>query len=148
MSSRTRKPAVEGWFTDEDRPVLLGSRCTTCGTTAFPKARFTCHNPTCAGTSLEEVRLSRTGTIWSFTDAQYRPPPPYIPRTEPFRPFAIAAVELPDERMVVLGQVADGYSVQDLAVGQAAEVVVEVLYADGDTDYIVYRWRPVAEARS
>ena len=88
----------------------------------------------------EEDQLGR---IWSFTDAQYQPPPPYIPRSEDFKPFAIAAVELADEQMVVLGQVADGYTVDDLQVGQQVELVVEELFSDADGEHVVWKWRPI-----
>ena len=50
--------------------------------------------------------------------------------------------------MVVLGQVADGYTVADLKVGQQVEMVVEELFTEGDTDYLVWRWKPIAEASS
>lgn len=135
--------AVDGWFTTGAAPALLGNRCTTCGTVFFPKAGFACRNPDCDGEQFEEVELSRRGRIWSYTDAQYQPPPPYVPRSEPFQPFAIAAVELEAERMVVLGQVADGYGADDLAIGQEVELVVEPLYADADGDKLIWRWRPV-----
>ena len=141
-SVRAQRPAIEGWFTTGDSPALLGNRCTTCGTVFFPKASFFCRNPACSGEEFEETQLSRRGRIWSFTDAQYQPPPPYIPRNDPFQPFAIAAVELDEEQMVVLGQVADGYGVADLEVGQPVELVIEELYRDDDTDYLVYRWKP------
>ena len=108
----------------------------------FPKASFFCRNPACAGEEFAETQLSRRGRIWSFTDAQYQPPPPYIPRSDPHQPFAIAAVELDEEQMVVLGQVADGYTVADLEVGQQVELVVENLYSDDDSDYLVWRWKP------
>jgi uncharacterized protein len=137
------KPAIEGWFTIDDEPVLLGNRCTTCGTVFFPKASFFCRNPACSGEEFAETRLSRRGRIWSFTDAQYQPPPPYLPRSEPFEPFALAAVELAEEQMVILGQVADGFSVSDLSVGQHVELVVEPLYSDDEHDYLVYRWKPI-----
>src|SRR3954449_6039998 len=126
-------PAVEGWFTD-DPACLLGSRCASCGTVFFPKIDGFCRNPACQGTEFEQVELSRRGTVWSYTDAQYQPPPPYIPRTDPYEPFALAAVELP-EGLVVLGQVADGYGVRDLRVGAEAELVVETLYTDQDGDH-------------
>ena len=84
------------------------------------------------------------GTIWSYTDAQYQPPPPYIPATDPFEPFALAAVELP-EGLVVLGQVAEGYGVADLHVGGEAELVVETLYTDDTGDRLIWRWKPVTE---
>jgi uncharacterized OB-fold protein len=134
-------PAVEGWFTD-DPACLLGSRCSSCGTVFFPKIDGFCRNPACQSTEFEQVELSRRGTVWSYTDAQYQPPPPYIPRADPYEPFAIAAVELP-EGLVVLGQVADGFGVDDLQVGAEVEVVVEPLYADDDGERTIWRWKPV-----
>ena len=140
----TATPAIEGWFTTGPEPALLGTRCTTCGTVFFPPTDGFCRNPACAGEELVPVELSRRGTIWSYTDAQYQPPAPYVPAAEPHRPFAIAAVELP-EGLVVLGQVAEGYGVADLRVGAEAEVVVETLYADETGDRLVWRFKPVAE---
>jgi hypothetical protein len=136
-------PAVEGWFTIGANPALLGNRCTTCGTVFFPKASFFCRNPDCDGETFESAELSRTGRIWSFTDAQYQPPPPYLPPPGDYQPFALAAVELEAEQMVVLGQVATGFGVDDLSVGQQVELVVEDLYSDDEHDFVVYKWRPV-----
>jgi uncharacterized OB-fold protein len=144
--SERRVPAIEGWFTIDDDPVLLGNRCTACGTVFFPKASFFCRNPDCDGTEFEAAELSRRGRIWSFTDAQYQPPPPYIPRGQEYEPFALAAVALEAEQMVVLGQVASGFGVDDLSVGQQVELVVEDLYSDHEHDYLVYKWRPVGAA--
>ncbi|MCW2843637.1 MAG: hypothetical protein JWN22_1553 [Nocardioides sp.] len=140
----TATPAIEGWFTTGAQPALVGTGCTTCATVFFPRAEGFCRNPACAGEEFEDVELSRHGVIWSYTDAQYQPPPPYIPRTDPYEPFALAAVELP-EGLVVLGQVADGYGVHDLRVGGEAELVVETLYTDADGDHTIWRWKPVTE---
>ena len=137
-------PAVEGWFTTGDEPALLGSRCTTCTTVYFPPTGGFCRNPACDGEDFEQAELSRRGRIWSYTDAQYQPPPPYIPTSDPYQPFALAAVELA-EGIVVLGQVAQGYGVADLKVGNEAELVVETLYADDEGDRTVWRWKPVVE---
>ena len=141
----TTAPAIDGWFTEEP-PALLGRRCTACGTYMFPPTGEWCPNPRCDSDHLETVPLSRTGTVWSYTDAQYQPPLPYVPRVEPYEPFAIAAVELEAERLIVLGQVADGFGVGDLAVGTRVELVVEPLETDGETTKVVWRWRPVSEA--
>ena len=91
---------------------------------------------------VDEVLLSRTGTIWSYTNSEYPPPPPFIV-TEPYEPVVVAAVELAEERMVVLGQVAPGWTVDDLHVGQEVELVLGTLYSDDDHDYMTWRWRPV-----
>ena len=146
----TSTPAVDGWFTTDDSPRLLASRCTTCGNLVFPPhpadAASYCRNPACDGEEHDVTELSRVGTVWSYTDAHYQPPPPYVPATDPFEPFALAAVELP-EGLVVLGQVAAGYGVADLEVGARAELVVETLYADETGDRTIWRWRPVGGER-
>ncbi|HEX6235844.1 MAG TPA: OB-fold domain-containing protein [Acidimicrobiales bacterium] len=137
------RPAVEGWFTLDGDPALLGTRCRACGTVVFPPATGFCRNPHCSGTELDEVRLSRRGRVWSYTDARYAPPPPYVPRTDPFEPFALAAVELEAEGIVVLGQVADGYGVDDLAVGAPVELVIEPLFVEDGIERVTWRWRPL-----
>jgi len=142
-AAKTRVPAVEGWFTgDETSPALLGSRCTRCGTYAFPKETFFCRNPECDGTEFDEVPLSRRGRVWSYTDARYQPPVPYV-AADPYVPFCIAAVELAQEKMVVMGQVVPGVTVDDLAVGDEVELVVDVLYEDDEHEYLVWKWKPV-----
>ena len=145
MSSATARPAVEGWFTPGGDPALVGTRCTTCATVFFPREEGFCRNPGCTGASFDEIELSRTGRVWSYTDARYQPPPPYIPATDPYEPFALAAVELEDEGLVVLGQVAAGFGVDDLTVGAPVELVVETLYTDDDgVDRTIWRWKPVS----
>lgn len=143
MTETTRVPAIEGWYTlDEGEPHLIGSRCSACGTYAFPGQSRFCRNPGCEGTEFEEVKLSRTGRIWSYTNACYQPPEPFV-APEPFEPFAIAAVELEKERMIVLGQVVKGVGVEQLALGMPMELVLETLYVDGGTDKLVWKWRPL-----
>jgi uncharacterized OB-fold protein len=139
-------PAIEGWFTLDEEPALLGQRCTQCSTVVFPPVATFCTNPSCSSREFASVPLSRTGTVWSFTDARYQPPPPYIPTTDPYEPFAIAAVELLAERLVVLGQVATGYGPDDLKVGSPVELVLEPLDVRGDTQYVVWKWRPISGA--
>jgi uncharacterized OB-fold protein len=142
MASAT--PAVTGWFTGGDEPALLGTRCRACGTVFFPREEAFCRNPRCDGEAFDEVPLSRRGTIWSYTDARYQPPPPFIPATDPYEPFALAAVVLEAEGLVVLGQVAAGYGVDDLAVGAPVELVVEQLYTDDEgTPRTIWRWKPI-----
>jgi hypothetical protein len=149
MTTKTRQPALgaEGWFTPDDpEPTLLGLRCTTCATYVVPRAEFGCPNPACDGTDFSEVRLSRRGRIWSYTDARYQPPPPYVVPGDDHEPFCIAAVELAEEGLVVMGQLTAGVTVEDLRVGQEVELVVDVLFSDDDTDHLIWKWRPLADA--
>jgi hypothetical protein len=142
--SETPVPAVDGWFTTDAEPHLVGTKCTSCGTVFFPKASGFCRNPSCRGQEFADVELSRIGKVWSYTDAQYQPPPPYIPATDPYEPFALAAVELAEEQLVILGQVASGYGVADLKVGAPVELVVEPVYEIDGVEHLMYRWKPVA----
>jgi uncharacterized OB-fold protein len=87
------------------------------------------------------VTLSRTGTLWSFTNGCYQPPAPYM-SPDPFEPYVLAAVELAKEKMVILGQVVRGIEIADLKVGMPMELVIDTLYEDGDREYQVWKWRP------
>ena len=143
---KTKAPAIEGWFTmNEDSPALLGTKCTSCGTYFFPKETVACRNPRCMSTDFEEVELSRRGRVWSFTNNCYQPPAPYM-SPDPFEPYAVAAVELAEEKMVVLGQVADGLNVDALKAGMEVELVLDTLFEDDDNEYLVWKWRPTEAA--
>lgn len=138
------KPSIEGWFAvGEDGAHLIGARCGECGTYVFPPRASGCPNPACTNDELDAVPLTRTGTIWSYTENRYQPPPPY-PQTDPFEPYALAAVELADEGLVVLGKAAAGVLAADLRVGMTMELAVEPLYVDDDGhERTVYVWKPV-----
>ena len=99
-------------------------------------------NPDCASTSFETVELSRRGRIWSYTDARYQPPHPYV-AADPYVPFCLVAVELAAEKLVVMGQVVGGATVDDLRVGDEVELVVDTLYSQDGCDYLVWKWRPL-----
>ena len=141
--SKAQKVAVEGWFTTDAEPHLLGSRCKSCRSYFFPKESMYCRNPACEGREFQEVPLSRTGKIWSYTNNCYAPPKPYM-SPDPFVPYAIAAVELADEKMVILGQVALGTDFDELKVGMQVELVLETLFEDEESEHIVWKWKPLA----
>lgn len=132
-------PVLEGWFTLGDQPQLLGSRCSACGTYYFPKLAGYCRNPDCSSESFDEVPLSRTGKLWSYTSASYQPPEPYI-ASQPFQPFGIAAVELLQEKMTVLGQLATGTDLATLKAGLDMELVLEPL----DDGKLTWKWKTTA----
>ena len=143
MTQKQTRPAIEGWFTSGAAPHLLGSQCRSCGSYFFPKESLYCRNPGCQGREFDEVELSRTGRIWSYTEHFYQPPDPYV-SPDPFVPYTIAAVELEKEKMVVLGQVADGTPHASLKAGLPVELVVEKLYEDDESEYVVWKWKPIA----
>lgn len=141
--SKQRVPAIEGWFTLEDAPHLLGRRDPASGTYFFPKDVAVSRAPGYDGSELEDVALSRTGKLWSYTTNHYKPPEPYV-SPEPFEPYTVAAVELGEERMVVMGQLADGVDPKSLEVGMEMELVLGTLYEDDENEYVVWKWQPAA----
>ena len=47
---------------------------------------------------------------------------------------------------MILGQVADGFGVDDLAVGTEVELVVEPLYEVDGVAHLIYRWKPTDDS--
>lgn len=141
--TRTPVAAVEGLFTlDDEEPRLIGGRARSRGSYFFPKS-LAGSDPACLGDEIDEVLLSRTGRLWSFTTGEYAPPAPFVIPDDEFEPYVVAAVELAEESLVVLGQVVTGVSVDDLSVGMEMEMVIDVLYSDDEHDYLVWKWVPV-----
>ena len=107
----------------------------------FPPRENNCPNPACDSDTLALVPLSRRGTVWSYTENRYAPPPPY-PSPDPFEPFAVAAVELEEEGLIVLGKVVEGTLAADLKVGMPMELTTMALYTD-DAGVIrtIHAWR-------
>jgi len=141
--SRSRVAAIDGWFTLDDEPRLIGTKCSESGTVFFPPETTMSRAPGYASSELVPVELSRTGKLWSYTNAGYQPPEPYIPVADPYEPFFIAAVELDAEKLVVLGQCVAGVTHADLGVGTEMELVLDTLYSDDDNDYLMWKWQPV-----
>jgi len=99
-------------------------------------------NPAAPAEELEEVALGRRGRVWSFTTNHYPPPAPYV-APDPFVPYTIVAVELPEEQMVVLGQLDESADPDVLTVGAEVELVLGTLYEDDEHEYAVWKWRPL-----
>ena len=139
--AKNRVPAMEGWFTMSEEPRLIGLHEKSSGSYFFPKDVAISRAPGHAEAELEEVELSRTGKLWSYTTNHYKPPEPYV-SPDPFVPYTVAAVELADERMVVLGQLDASVDPESLEVGQEMELTLGTLYEDDENEYVVWKWRP------
>lgn len=141
---KKKVPAVEGMFTmDPATPTLIGGKSRSSGSYYFPKDLAGNDPEATSNESREEVVLSREGKVWSYTSADYPPALPYIITEEPFKPFVIAAVELEKEGMVICGQMMPGIQISDMEVGMDVQVALDVLYEDGEYQYMVWKWEPV-----
>jgi uncharacterized OB-fold protein len=117
----------DGLFTDSDPPALLGSRCTACGKSHFPRADAC---PYCATEDPEAVELSRRGTLWAWT-AVTAPPPGYKGEV----PYGVGIVELP-EGVRVIGRLTES-DPGVLSEGQAMELRVVPLHTDDEGNDVV-----------
>jgi len=126
----------EGLFTQHDDgtpPALLGSHCTVCGNTLFPRVDACTY---CASDDPEPVELSRRGTLWAWT-AVTAPPPGYQGEV----PFGIGVVELP-EGIRVIGRLT-GSDPAALASGDPMELRVVPLHRDAEgNDVVTYAFAP------
>jgi hypothetical protein len=71
---------------------LVGSRCSQCHETTLG-TNSVC--PNCGGDRVTALPLSKQGTLWTYTVVRYKPPGDYK-GPDPFVPFAMGLVELPE----------------------------------------------------
>ena len=138
-------PVVEGLFTwSSDSPKLMGTKCLSCGNYYFPK-KISCNNPDCKEKKIEDVLLSRQGKLYSYS-VQYYPPPPPFKFDEPFTPYGIGLVELP-EGIRVVGMMTTN-DLDEMKIGMNVELVAEKLYTDDEgNDAVTYKFKPLSQKR-
>jgi uncharacterized protein len=138
-------PVARDLFTWSDGgAALIGTRCTGCGTHYFPKS-LSCRNPGCARKAVEDVHLGRRGHLYSFTVQSYRPPALF--RMEPFEPYALGLVDLP-EGPRVLGMLT-GRDPSEIRIGMPVRLVAEALYTDDSGRAVLtYKYAPVPEGEA
>ncbi len=141
MTTAKRIPIVQGAFEETPAgPRLLGSKCAGCGVAYFPRTPV-CRNPNCDDKRVENVYLSARGKIWTYTIQYFKPPLP-ARFDEPFQPYGIAMVDLP-EKIRVLGMVSTD-NPEGLKIGQDVDLVIEAAYHDEDGNEVVtWKFRPV-----
>ena len=148
--ARTRVPVVEGWFAmpPDDVPIrrrvgatdypLIGGAAPAAAR-ASSRRSGSCPAPRFADGARGGPAADRT--LWSYT-GEVPAARAAVPATDPYEPVCLAAVELERERMVVLGQVVAGVTVDDLRVGMEMELVLDTLNVDDEHEYVVWKWRP------
>ena len=118
---------------------LVGSKCANCGEVAFGTVT-SC--PNCAGSKLETIALSDTGTLWTYTVIRNRPPGDYR-GPDPFVPFGEGLVEMPEGIRVLSPLAGD---VDKLAIGMKMKFEAYKLYQNADgADVIAFMFVAVQE---
>ena len=92
--TRALAPDVSTW--PAENPQLIGSQCSACGATTWPK-QDRC--PRCSGANMSELLLPRRGTLVAWTTQGFVPKLPYAGRetAETFEPFGVGLVQLGDD---------------------------------------------------
>ena len=134
-------PIKEGLFDVlEDGAHLVGSRCRDCGEVTFPANPFC---PQCCTETTDSVSLGRRGILYSFTIQRFKPPPPYR-GPEPFVPYGVGMIELPEGLRVTA--VLDEGNPARLRVGMEMELVVAPLFEDAEGNEVLgYKFRSVED---
>jgi uncharacterized OB-fold protein len=89
------EPVHKGLVTSGEKPgqvALLGSKCNKCGEVSLGTNPI-CLNCACEDT--ETITLSEQGILYTYTVVRHKPPGNYL-GPDPFEPFALGLVELPD----------------------------------------------------
>ena len=141
--SKRQIPVEEGLFTwPSDRPQLIASRCSACEDVVFPRQQ-SC--PDCSSDDVEEILLSRRGTVWTWTIQNFPPPiPPYAGSgdRDTFIPYGVAYIELP-EGIRVEARLTEN-DPEKLSIGMEMELVIEK-FADDDegNELVTFAFQPV-----
>ena len=89
---------------------------------------------------MESITLSRDGTLYSYTIVRYKPPGDYK-GPEPFEPFAVGLVEVPEGVRILSPLI--GCNFDDLKIDMNLELVVEKLYRDEEgRNVLIYKFKP------
>ncbi len=141
MTTDEQIPVAEGLFAQTtEGPRLLGSRCQGCGVPCFPRSPV-CRNPECRESRMQDTGFGPRGKLWSCAIQNYPPPPP-AKYNEPYSPYAIGLVDLP-EGLRVLGRISTD-NPEGLQLGTDVELVLEELYRDENgTEVITWKFKPV-----
>lgn len=128
-------------WSDGPEPHLMGGRLPS-GEIVFPMPEGV------AGEDVEPYKLSRQGTLWSWTTQGFLPKNPYVgpgsnegPNGEPsppdFEPFLLGYVELPGE--VIVESRIVGAKLEDLTLNMPVEFCIVPFNATHDT----FAYRPI-----
>lgn len=115
---------------------LRGSRCRNCGE-AFLGKRSGCEN--CGSVDMEEMPLSTRGKLYTYTVIANRPAGDYK-GPDPFVPFGIGLVELPEGCRIVTPLTTN----KNIEIGMELELVIDKLFDDADgNEVMAFKFKPV-----
>ena len=101
--------------------------------------------PDCSGDEVEEILLSRRGTVYTWTIQNFPPPiPPYAGSgdRDTFVPYGVGYIELP-EGVRVEGRLTEN-DPEKLSIGMEMELVIEKFADDAEgNELVTFAFQPV-----
>jgi uncharacterized OB-fold protein len=95
-SNQERRPVrpgiLRGDLSDLSSVKLAGSRCKACAEATLGTSDLC---PNCGGDDVAPIEMTNEGKVWTYTVIRYRPPGDYK-GPDPFVPFALGLIELPE----------------------------------------------------
>ena len=134
--SPVRQGLVNGGGDPSDDVELRGSKCSNCGEVSIG-TNSGCLN--CGGDKIEHITLAREGRLWTYTVIRHKPPGDYL-GPDPFEPYALGLVELPDGVRIMAPLVGD---VDDFEIGSRLALVPWILASADGKAYRAFRFAPV-----
>jgi uncharacterized protein len=137
------RPLREGWWTVpssiEEKPKLIGSKCTICHEIHFPKKAINvcpqCHSRNC----LVDVQISGSGKISTFGIANQPPTGGFYKGVVP---YAYGCIDL-DEGVRVEAQIFHT-DLNQITIGMNVDLIIDQLYENTDGIKIqVYKFKPI-----
>ena len=126
-----RVPVREDLFDETDGGRLHANRCKACGRIYFPKAPF-CFD--CLEKEMEEVILSRRGTLYSYAIGR-------MASTHFQPPYAVGLIDLPEGVRIFSPLEMTGNSTY--TIGMEMELRIDGLWQEEDKKIIGYKFKPV-----
>lgn len=138
MAEKKVIPVVENmWKEGADGQVhLIATRCKNCGEIFFPRKEvsFCAH---CYAEQLEDIELSSTGVIMSYTTLNYPPAGGFYKGSVPFN---YVIVEFP-EGVFIQGHYI-GVGPGEMHIGDRVKTVVDVLADTEEETVMSYKFAP------
>ncbi len=119
---------------DLEGPYLIGGQCGTCREKFFPMQSIC---PRCTARNIMEVKLSRKGKLYTYTEV-YQKPPDYAGPA----PYFLGRVLLPEGVFILTQLKVDNKA--ELRMNGEMELAVEPLYYDEEGKEVKgYKFKPV-----
>ena len=130
-----REGLLAGSLSRLDDVTLAGCKCTSCGETSLGTKKIC---PNCGQATVQDVALSKRGVLWTYTVVRHRPPGDYK-GPDPFVPFGMGLVELP-EGLRVLAPI--HCHIDSLKIGMPLEFTPYVRDDGAERQVVAFTFQP------